>query len=52
MKNSTITKAPSKVLREARQQSGAGVHGKFGGGRCKQDGRNRQTVKAALRRDY
>jgi hypothetical protein len=49
MKNSPITKAPSKVLREARQQTGAGFHGKRGAGRSKADSRSRQTVRASLK---
>jgi len=44
-------KAPSKILREAHQQTGAGIHGKISKGRSRRDNRSRQTVRAALR-DY
>lgn len=44
-------KAPSKILREAHQQTGAGVHGSTRKGRSRTDNRSRQTVKSELR-DY
>jgi len=51
MKNGEQIKAPSKILREAHQQTGAGIHGRIEKGRSKTDNRSRQTVTAALR-DY